>query len=142
MKTAIFWIKTHDMKAPLRDQAVFLIGQANFQLDDRIKAFYYFDEVMDEYPASKLFYPALEMQYKIADDFLKGHKTRLFGIPLFTAEEQAIEMLYRIQQRSPGSPLAEKALLRTADYYYSEADYAARPTIRTPSIKMIIRAVP
>ena len=32
-------------------------------------------------------------------------------------------MLYRIQQRSPGSPLAEKALLRTADYYYREAEF-------------------
>ena len=32
-------------------------------------------------------------------------------------------MLFRIQQRSPGSPLAEKALKRTADYYYSDAQY-------------------
>jgi len=123
LKLGLLWIKNHDNKAPLRDQTVFLLGQTFFQLDERIKAFYYFDEVMDEYPSSPLFYPALEMQYKIADDFLNGHKTRFLGLPLFTAEEEGIEMLFRIQQRSPGSPLAEKALLRTADYYYSEADY-------------------
>ena len=31
--------------------------------------------------------------------------------------------MLRVQQRSPGSPLAERALLRTADWYYSSADY-------------------
>jgi len=36
-------------------------------------------------------------------------------------------MLFRIQERAPGSPIAEKALLRTADYYYhtSQFDLAA-----------------
>src|SRR5205085_3998781 len=43
--------------------------------------------------------------------------------PMFEAQEEGVEMMYRIQQRSPGSPLAEKALLRTADYYYASADY-------------------
>ena len=32
-------------------------------------------------------------------------------------------MLYRIQERSPGSPLAERALLRTADYYYNTGQF-------------------
>jgi outer membrane assembly lipoprotein YfiO len=39
------------------------------------------------------------------------------------AQDEAIEMLFRIQERSPGSPLAEKALKRTADYYYADAQY-------------------
>ncbi|HSU69745.1 MAG TPA: outer membrane protein assembly factor BamD [Tepidisphaeraceae bacterium] len=123
LKVLLYWIKTHAKDAPLRDRAVFLLGQANYQLDDRIKAFYFFDEVMDEYPESSLFFPALEMQYRIADEYLKGHKERFLGLPIVGYEEEAIEMLYRIQQRSPGSPLAERALLRTADWYYSNADY-------------------
>ena len=32
-------------------------------------------------------------------------------------------MLFRIQERAPGSPLAERALLRTADYYYDRGQY-------------------
>ena len=35
--------------------------------DDRILAFYYLDEVMDEYPESRLFYTALQKQFEIAD---------------------------------------------------------------------------
>jgi outer membrane assembly lipoprotein YfiO len=42
---------------------------------------------------------------------------------MFHAYDEAIEMLYRIQARSPGSQLAEKALLRTANYYYSDQQY-------------------
>jgi outer membrane assembly lipoprotein YfiO len=44
-------------------------------------------------------------------------------MPLLGAQDEAIEMLFRIQERSPGSPLAEKALKRTADYYYADAQY-------------------
>ncbi|MGA2229858.1 MAG: outer membrane protein assembly factor BamD [Tepidisphaeraceae bacterium] len=120
------WEHVHK-DSPVRDRAIFLIAQSYYQQDDRILAFYYLDEVMDEYPESRLFYPALQKQYEIADDFLAGHKRRFFGIPLLTAEDEAVEMLYRIQQRSPGSDLAEKALLRTCDYYYNSGqfDFAA-----------------
>jgi outer membrane protein assembly factor BamD (BamD/ComL family) len=44
-------------------------------------------------------------------------------MPILTAQEEGIEMMYRVQQRSPGSPLAEKALLRTADYYYADQQF-------------------
>jgi outer membrane assembly lipoprotein YfiO len=120
------WEHVHK-DSPVRDRAIFLIAQSYYQQDDRILAFYYLDEVMDEYPESRLFYPALQKQYEIADDFLAGHKRRFFGIPLLTAEDEAVEMLYRVQQRSPGSDLAEKALLRTCDYYYNSGqfDFAA-----------------
>ena len=60
------------------------------------------------------------MQYRIADRFLDGYKRRFIGIAMFTAQEEAVEMLYRIQSRSPGSPLAEKAMLRTADFYFDD----------------------
>jgi outer membrane assembly lipoprotein YfiO len=116
------WEKTHK-ESPVRDRALFLIAECEFEADDRIKSFYYLDELMDECPESKLFYVALDKQYRIADDFLNGHKMRFLGMPLFEAYDEAIEMLYRIQQRSPGSPLAEKSLLRTADFYYATSQF-------------------
>ena len=122
-KLDIAWVKSHGKKADWRERAVFLLGQIEFADDDWIKAFYYYDEVMDEYPDSKLFYPALDEQFRIASNYLSGHKDKLLGLPIVSREDESIEMLYRIQQRSPGSPLAEKALLRTADYYYADGDY-------------------
>src|SRR3954469_2786525 len=121
-KTLIAWLK-REGNSPLRDRALYLLGLANYQYGDRIASFYNFDELMDKHPDSKYFYPALEKQYAIADGFLGGYKRRFIGIPLLSAQDEAVEMLFRIQQRSPGSPLAEKALKRTADYYYADAQY-------------------
>ena len=121
-KLALTWLKSHK-DSPLRDRAIFLLAQAYFQYGDRVRAFYHLDELMDNYPDSPLFYHALEKQYQIADAYLRGYKIRFLMVPLFGAENEAVEMLFRIQQRSPGSPLAEKALRRTADYYFADRQY-------------------
>jgi outer membrane assembly lipoprotein YfiO len=116
------WEK-HHKDSPVRDRAIYLIAQSYYDEDERILSFYYLDEVMDEYPESRLFYVALARQYQIADEYLNGHKRKFLGMAILSAEDEAIEMLYRIQQRSPGSDLAQRALLRTADYYYNSAQY-------------------
>ncbi|HEY7117374.1 MAG TPA: outer membrane protein assembly factor BamD, partial [Tepidisphaeraceae bacterium] len=121
-KTLVAWLK-RERFSPLRDRALYLLGLANYQYGDRINSYYNFDELMDKYPDSKYFYPALDKQYQIADAFLNGYKRRFLMIPMLSAEDEAIEMLFRVQERSPGSPLAEKALKRTADYYYADAQY-------------------
>jgi outer membrane assembly lipoprotein YfiO len=121
-KLDLVWLKQHKT-SPVRDRAVYLLGEAYYQYGNRILAFYLFDEVMDEYPDSDLYYSALQRQYDIADAFLSGYKRRLFKLAILPAEDEAIEMLFRIQSRSPGSPLAEKSLLRTADYYFATSQF-------------------
>jgi len=121
-KLLVAWLK-RERTSPLRDRALYLLGVANYQYGDRIVSFYNFDELMDNYTDSKYFYPALEKQFQIAEGYLSGYKRRFLGLPLLSAEDEAVEMLFRIQQRSPGSPLAERALKRTADYYYADAQY-------------------
>jgi outer membrane assembly lipoprotein YfiO len=138
-RQAIVWIRTHK-KSPLRERAVFLLGQANFGYGDRIEAFYDFDEVLDLYPDSPLFNAALQRQYDIADAYLKGYKRRFLGVPMFSAEDEAVEMLYRIQQRSPGSPLAEKALLRTGDYYYRDSQFDLASDVYAAFVKSYPRS--
>jgi outer membrane assembly lipoprotein YfiO len=121
-KLLVIWLK-REGNSPLRDRGLYLLGLANYQYGDRIASFYNFDELMDHFSDSKYYYPSLEKQYQIAEAFLSGYKRRFLGLPLLSAEDEAVEMLFRIQQRSPGSPLAEKALKRTADYYYADAEY-------------------
>ena len=118
------WIKAPENRlAPDRDRGLFLLAEAYYQDDERITAFYHLDELLDYYPESRFFYPALDKQYQIADEFLKGHKRKLLGIPLFSVDEEAIDMLFRIQERSPGSPLAERSLLRSADHYFANSEW-------------------
>ena len=121
-KLAVPWLKSHKSDAQF-DRGLRLMAQALYQYGDRIRAYYYLDELMDERPDSRFYGPALEMQYRIADGYLNGYKRRFLGLPAFHAYDEAIEMLYRVQQRSPGSQLAEKALLRTANYYYNDQQY-------------------
>ena len=41
-----------------------LIAEALYQYGDRVKAFYYLDELMDEHPDSRYYTQALEKQYR------------------------------------------------------------------------------
>jgi outer membrane protein assembly factor BamD len=116
------WLKTHP-KASDRDRAVFLLAEVYYQNGDRIRAFYHLDELMDDFPESRLFLPALQLQYDIAAAYLDGFNDTFLGMPIVPMTDEGIEMLYRIQERSPGSPLAEKALKRTADYYFNTSQF-------------------
>jgi outer membrane assembly lipoprotein YfiO len=118
----IEWIKANTA-SPERDRGLFLLAEMYDQVGDKIRAYYHLDELMDFYPESRLFYPSLEKQFGIADTFLKGYRRRFLGMPILTGEDEAIEMLFRIQERAPGSPIAERSLLRSADYYYEHGDY-------------------
>jgi outer membrane assembly lipoprotein YfiO len=123
-KILVEWVKAHTgIHTPQRDRAVFLLADVFYQADDRIKSFFYCDELMDEYPESKLFPAALQKQFDIADAYLSGYKDRFLFMRILDEGAEAVQMMWRIQQRSPGSPLAEKAMLRTADYYFNERDY-------------------
>ena len=121
-KLAIDWVVAHRSHAQ-RDRGLYLVAQSLYQYGNRLRAFYYLDELMDTYPESSYYGPALETQFQIADLYLKGYKRRFFGVPMFHAYDEAIEMLFRIQHRSPGSQLAERALLRTANFYYRDEQY-------------------
>lgn len=121
-KQLIAWFKQNP-QSPMYDRALYLMAQALYQYGNRLKAFYYLDQLLDEFPDSPLFFPALELQFKIADGYLDGYKRRFLGIPMFRAYDEGIDMLYRVRQRTPGSPLAERALLRTADFYYATGQY-------------------
>jgi len=136
-KIVVAWLKLHK-DHPLRDRGIYLLGQANFINGDRIMALYNFDEVLDKYPGSRYFFPALDRQYDIADQYLRGYKNRFFGLAILGATSEATEMLYRIQQRAPGSPIAEKSLLRAADFYYADSDF----DIAADSYAAYIRSYP
>jgi outer membrane assembly lipoprotein YfiO len=120
----VSWVKTPgNQAAPDRDRALFLLADAYFREDDLLTSFYQYDELLDNYPESRFFNPALERQFTIADKYLNGHKDKFLGIRLLSQEDKAIDMLFRIRERAPGSPLAERALMRTAEYYFSTAQY-------------------
>jgi len=121
-KLLIAWEKANK-KSPLRDRCLLLFADAYLQLDNRVRCFFFCDELMDEYPESKLFQTALRKQFDVATDYLNGYKEKFCGMRLLDMGTEGVQMMWRIQQRSPGSPLAERGLKATADYYFNDADY-------------------
>jgi outer membrane assembly lipoprotein YfiO len=121
-KILLAWEKDNK-HSPVRDRCIFLLSDVFYQEDDRVKSFFYCDELMDEYPESKLFQPALQKQFDIAYDYLNGYEDTFMGMRIIDMGDEGVQMMWRIQQRSPGSPLAERGLRATADYYYNSAQY-------------------
>jgi outer membrane protein assembly factor BamD (BamD/ComL family) len=105
-----------------RDYALYLMANTLVAEDRRVRAFYYLDELLDTYPESSLYRPALRRQYEIADSYLSGRDDRTLFFPQ-GGRPEALEMLFRIQQRAPGSELAETALIRSADFYFDRGEY-------------------
>lgn len=106
-----------------RDQGLLLAAEALHEAGDHVKAFYYCDELLDTYPNSRLWFPALELQFRIGDRFLSGWRRTVLGVPLENWTDEGVEIMFRVQQRAPGSPLAERALLRTAEFYFDDQQY-------------------
>ncbi len=121
-RDALGWLLTHKID-PNYDLGLYLMAQALNGDGDPVKAFYYCDELMDTFPASPYFAQALDLQYNMGDSLMSGRRLSLLGMKILDASDEAIEMMFRIQQRSPGSPLAERALRRTADYYFANGDF-------------------
>lgn len=121
-KILLQWEK-NNKKSPVRDRCIFLLADVFYQQDNRVKSFFYCDELMDEYPESKLFQPALQKQFDIAHDYLTGYEDKFLGMRILDMGTEGVQMMWRIQQRSPGSPLAQQGLKATADYYFNDADY-------------------
>lgn len=138
-KLAIFWLRANK-QSPLRDRGLFLLGQANYFKGDKLQAFYDFDELLDNYASSPLFSTALLREYEIAEAWLKGERRKFLALPIIDMEDEGVEILYRIQQRSPGSPLAEKCLLRTGDYYYLKSQFDLASDVYTVFAKSYPRS--
>ena len=121
-KQLIDWLRANPT-SPQRDVALMMMARTLNARGERMRAFYYCDELLDTCADSPLYSQALQFQYEIADNYLKGTRDRFWGMRLIDRKDDGVEMLFRIQQRSPGSPVSEKALLRTADHYWTSGDF-------------------
>ncbi len=86
-------------------------------------ALYSYEDILNNFPTSELYNPVLQREYDIADAFLKGYKRMFLGLWILPVTDDALTILDRIQDRQRGSPLAERAAMRVADYYYDRGDF-------------------
>ncbi len=122
LKQAHKWLKLH-RKNPLVPQVLLLQGDAHVLRGDKFSALFSYEDLLDNFPTTDLYVPTLRREYNIAVAFLKGYKRRFLGLRILPVTHDAIRLLDRIQDRQRGSPLAEEAGIRVADYYYKVGEF-------------------
>ncbi len=109
--------------SPLRAEALLVRADSTYRLDDEYNALYDYEEICRRYAGSEVFVTALEREFEIAKAYAGGRKRKFFGtFRIVSTYEDAQELLIRIQERLPGSELAEKAGLELADFYFNNRE--------------------
>ena len=122
VKTTKKWEKAHK-NHPLMPQVLLIQGDAEMVRGHKYASLYPYEDLLNNYPQSDLFVPTLEREYKIADAFLSGEKRVFIWFKILPADDDALQLLDRIQDRQRGSAVAEMSGLRSADYYYESGKF-------------------
>lgn len=120
------WIEQNKDHPRLADAYV-LRGDALAAHGDFYLALFDYEVVARQFPGSEAFVVALGRELDIATRFANGLRRRLWGLRIVSADEEAEELLIRVQERLPGSRLAEQAGITLGDFYFSrrQMDLAA-----------------
>ncbi|MHC4415031.1 MAG: outer membrane protein assembly factor BamD [Planctomycetota bacterium] len=111
------WIERH-ARHPLLGEAYLVRGDALKAQGRYYQALFDYEFVARGFPASEAFVTALEREFAIARLFAGGTRRKLLGLRIVDASDEAEELLILIQERLPGSRLAEQAGIELADFYF------------------------
>ena len=103
-------------------QAYLLRGDAITAGGNEYKALYDYETVIKSYAATPEFVTAVERELDIAVRYVTGTKRKWLGMRFASAEDEGEELLIRVQERLPGSRLAERAGIELADHYYRQRE--------------------
>lgn len=110
--------RTERTDNPLLAEAYLLRGDATSAAGNEYKALYDYEMVIRAYPGSAEFVTANERELEIAVRYIAGLRRKFLGLRISTAVDEGEELLIRVQERMPGSRLAERAGIELADHYY------------------------
>ena len=116
------WLKKFP-HSPHRAEALYYAGQSLEYQGKLYQAFERYEQLLEGYNNSEFFRPGLEAEFGIAEKFLSGTKRRALGIFKVSGEGVGINIIEKLQERRPGSLLAEKGLMLLGDYYLQEKSY-------------------
>lgn len=112
-----------DPRGNMVPEALLLRGDAHLAGGDEYRALLDYERIAREFSGTDALPIALERELRIANLYLNGLRVKLWGmIRIDSGRPLAEEIIIRINERLPGSRLAEQALLDLADYYYRERE--------------------
>lgn len=109
--------------SPDRAEMLLVRGDALVEIGDEYEALFDYEVITREHPGSSVFVTALEREYAIAVAYAHGLRRKFYGtFRILKTDDDAQELLIRIQERLPGSRLAEDAGMELADFYFRRAE--------------------
>ncbi len=113
------WLATYELSdSALVPEAYLIRADARRDMNREYKALYDYEAIINGYPSSELFPIAVERELDIALRYVNGLRRRFWGIRFVNATDVGVEILIRVQERMPGSQVAERAAIELADHYY------------------------
>ncbi len=100
--------------------AYLLRGDALVGMGDQYQALHSYEHIARAFPDSAQFQIAVERIYDLSVQLANGLKRKWLGMRIISAESEAEELLIRVQERLPGSQLAEHGGLALGDLYYRQ----------------------
>jgi len=117
------WIKRNAAQdKPETAEALLRRGDAKLAMKDEYESLYDYERVIKEYPGTPQFVTALERELEIGLMYLNGLRKKTWGLRIDNASRIGEELLIRVQERAPGSQLAQRAAIELANYYYRVRD--------------------
>ncbi len=117
------WIEDNEFSgSPWLPEAYLVRADAKNEAGNEYKALYDYETVILEYPGSEAFAIAVERELDIGMRYLNGLRRKWLGLRIENSTTVGQELLVRVQERMPGSRLAERAGIELADYYYRIGD--------------------
>jgi outer membrane protein assembly factor BamD (BamD/ComL family) len=103
-----------------REESLWLRAQAYLGAADPYAAFEELEELLTQYAGSPHYHEALEQEMKIAEAFLTGTHRKVLGLSLLaSAEDEGVEILRKVYEHQPKGDLADRVVLRVADYHWT-----------------------
>ena len=108
-----------------REEAMWLRGAALLGLAEHYAAFEQYEALVTQYAGSPHYRDALIKEMEIAEVFLQGTHRKVLGLPLMiSAESEGIEILRKVYEHQPTGDLAEKVVVRIADYHWAKSEWS------------------
>jgi len=124
------WISDHDhTNNKWLARAYLLHGDALLAMGDELEAMTDYErQIIQKRPQSDEFVTAIERELGIAERYAHGLRRKFLGLRIVKSGDIAEETFIRVQERLPGSALAERAAIDLSDYYYDAGNLTMAAT--------------
>lgn len=119
------WLEDNERsRNPYLAEAYFLRAESRLANDREYKALFDYETVIRDFSATPYYAKAVQREYEIGSAYLDGLRRRFLGLRFENARLTGEELIIRVQERLPGSDLAEQAALDLAQHYYKRRELA------------------